>query len=222
MYVDEREGHRTFVVWIPLQDVDHANGPLQVLPRSHRLEHRLRGTHLNAPWIQHEDVIRPRLQEVPVPLGHAAIVDNGLVHASLPNHTDEPRLVAAIGLKPRTAPLVHFLSSGDDRAVRYDVDADFFLEQTPQALMASPPHLEVREHLAAEQLVLGPDDLAHRLALDDPPAPSPPAAAAPPAAPPPGPAPSSPSSSPAHVFRRLAGRVATRLGALREVAGSRR
>jgi hypothetical protein len=47
--------------------------------------------------------------------------------------------------------------------MRYAVDADFFLEQTPQALMAAPPDLEVLEELPAAQLLLEPDDLARRL-----------------------------------------------------------
>src|SRR5699024_7947590 len=65
--------------------------------------------------------------------------DNALVHCSLPNHTDRPRVVAAIGMRPSERPLVHYLRHDEARAGRYDVDEDFFLTTTPQALLTAPP-----------------------------------------------------------------------------------
>ena len=163
MYVDERAGARTFVVWIPLVDVTEENGPLQVLRASHRLERRPRGTHLNAPWINHGEVIRPRMETVTARLGEAVLMDNALVHSSLPNRSGEPRLVAAVGCRPTDSPLVHFLSTGAGPAVRYDTDDDFFLTLTPQGLMAAPPTLEVVEELDPHQWELEAADLADRL-----------------------------------------------------------
>jgi len=151
MYVDERTQGHTYVVWIPLCDVGEHNGPLQVLRGSHLIDDSLRGTDLNAPWINHHDVVVPRLHTVTARLGHAVVMDNALVHSSLPNESADLRLVAAVGVRPAGAPLVHFLRADDDTAWRFDVDESFLMTTTPQGLMATPPTLPVAECLATGQ-----------------------------------------------------------------------
>ena len=160
MYVDERAGGRTFVVWIPLQEVVEENGPMQILPGSHRFEDSLRGTHLNAGWVSDADLVGPHLVTVPVALGEAVVLDNAVVHRSIPNQSGEPRLVAAIGLRPADSSLVHFLRSDDTHAVRYEVDDEFFLSVTPQDLMATPPDLEVAESIVLADRPAVPPQLA--------------------------------------------------------------
>jgi beta-hydroxylase len=163
MYVDERQGHRTYVAWVALQDIDGHNGQLRVLRGSHRLDPSLRGTDLVASWIDRVDVIEPRLLSVPVKAGEVVVFDNALVHSSFPNHTDEPRVVAAVGLRPSAAPLVHFRRHDEGHADRYDVDERFFLTATPQALMAAPPDLPVAEVVDLAPSPVAPDELASLL-----------------------------------------------------------
>lgn len=163
MYVDERAGLRTYVVWIALQDVTGEQGQIQVLRHSHRVDPMLRGTDLNAGWIQCEATIRPRLLTVPVRAGEALVMDNSLVHCSLPNHTDEPRVVAAVGVRPSEAPLVHFRRRDGLTAERFDVDEDFFLTSTPSQLMAAPPDRPVAEVATIGGEELTGDELASRL-----------------------------------------------------------
>jgi len=167
MYVDEREGHETFVVWIPLQDVGLRDGPLQVLKGSHRYDERLRGTHLNAPWTSHQDVIRPHLEVVPVAVGQAVILNNALVHASLPNLAESGRLVAAVGVRPRGVPLVHFRQNDEGEAERFDIDEHFLIENTPQSLMANPPDLPVSERVDGSQLSVDPEALERLISGDE-------------------------------------------------------
>lgn len=163
MYVDERAGHRTYVVWVALEDITGHNGQLRVLRGSHRLDPMLRGTDLIAPWLAHTEVIEPRLLSVPVPAGHCVVFDNALVHSSFPNHTDRPRVAAAVGLRPAGVPLVHFRRRDRSTADRYDVDEDFFVERTPQGLLATPPGLPVAEVVPVTELDLSPEELARRL-----------------------------------------------------------
>lgn len=139
MYIDERPERSTFVVWIPLQDVLGHNGQLQVLRGSHRLDRSLRGTDLTADWIDHDGIIRPRLESVPVGVGTAVIMNNSLVHCSYPNNTSEPRVVAAVGMRPRKDQLNYFRRSAKDEATRYEVTEDFFCEYTPAHLFEQPP-----------------------------------------------------------------------------------
>ena len=168
MYVDERRGGRTFVVWIPLQDVDDSNGSLQVLPSSHLADGSLRGTHLNAGWVSDDDLVRPHLTVVHARAGEAVIMDNALVHCSLPNHGVEPRLVAAIGVRPADSPLVHFVRSDAEHALRVDVDEDFFLTVTPQELMANGTDLPPAEMIEISEETV-PQFLATPLPTSGPP-----------------------------------------------------
>lgn len=152
MYVDERDGHRTHVAWVALEDIDGDNGQLRVLRRSHLVDDQLRGTNLISPWLDHTDVIEPRLLSIPVKAGDCVVFDNAVAHCSYPNYTDTPRVVAAVGLRPAGVPLVHFRRSSDDgaQAERFDVDESFFLTATPQALLAAPPTLKVQETIPIE------------------------------------------------------------------------
>jgi beta-hydroxylase len=154
MYIDERQGGRTYAVWVALEDIDTDNGQLRVLRRSHTMDRSLRGTSLTGSFLEHEDLIRPRLLSVPVRAGEAVIFDNALVHCSYPNHTAVPRVAAAVGLKPVGTPLIHFRRIDDRTAARYDIDAGFFLSETPQGLIARAPDLPI-----AETVELLPEDV---------------------------------------------------------------
>lgn len=145
MYVDERRGQRSYVVWVALEDIRGHNGQLRVLRRSHRIDDMLRGTSLEAPWLAHEDVIRERLETVPLRAGEAVVFDNSLVHCSYPNHTDRPRLAAAVGMVPQGAELVYWRREGEGVAARCMVDREFFLTETPSSLIARAPELPVVE-----------------------------------------------------------------------------
>jgi hypothetical protein len=160
MYVDERTGARTYTIWIALEDVTGDNGQLRALRGSHRFDTMLRGTNLVAPWIQHEDTIEERLLTVPTLAGEAVIFDNALLHSSYPNFTDTPRVAVALALRHRDDPLVHFLRTGEDEAVRYDIDETFFLDELPQELLFTPPDLPVRETVSVEAADFSAEELA--------------------------------------------------------------
>jgi aspartyl/asparaginyl beta-hydroxylase (cupin superfamily) len=163
MYVDEPQGHRTYVAWIALEDILGHNGQLRVLRGSHRLDSMLRGTDLIAPWLSHGDVIDERFLSVPVRAGECVVFDNALVHASFPNHTDRPRVAAAVGMRPTSAQLVHFRRHDELTADRYDVDDDFFCTHTPHGLIAAPPDLPVAERVPVGTTELSAAELASAL-----------------------------------------------------------
>ncbi|MFM7063532.1 MAG: aspartyl/asparaginyl beta-hydroxylase domain-containing protein, partial [Actinomycetes bacterium] len=160
MYVDERQGHHTYVCWVALEDITGHNGQLRVLRGSHHLDPMLRGTDLVAPWLSHTATIEDRLLSVPLRAGECIVFDNRLVHASFTNYTDRPRVAAAVGMRPDDADLVHFRRLDDASAARYDVDDDFFCTATPQGLLAAAPDLPVAEVVA----VGGRDYTAEELA----------------------------------------------------------
>lgn len=163
MYTDERKGVRTYVVWVALQDITEENGPLQVVPGTHRLDPMLRGTDLNPSWLAHQDVLTDHLIQVTARAGDALIFDNQLIHASPPNRTTEPRLVTAVGMRDRDAPLVYFHRRDERHADRYEVDEEFFLTETPGALLQRAPAREVAETVEVSGLELDTDGLRSAL-----------------------------------------------------------
>lgn len=160
MFVDERRGGPTYVVWTALEDITGDNGQLQVLRGSHRIDRDLRGTELGPPWLRHQDAIRERLLTVPVEAGECLIMHNALIHGSLPNHTERTRIVAAVGMRPADQPLAHFRRGSDDTAVRYDIDEEFFLDYTPVSLIAAAPRLEPAEVISVTPTDLTSEQLA--------------------------------------------------------------
>jgi hypothetical protein len=145
MYIDERKGDSTFVVWIPLQDVTGHNGQLRLLRGSHGFDHQLRGTELTGDWVDDVQTITPHLIDLPVPAGVPVVLNNRLVHCSYPNHTAEPRVVVAIGMRPADRPLTYFRAFGEGFAARYEVDDEFFCTHTTVGLHLRAPEAQIAE-----------------------------------------------------------------------------
>lgn len=163
MYVDERSGARAYVAWVALEDVVGHNAQLRVLRGSHQLDRHVRGAGLTAPWLRHTEVIEPRLVSVPVPAGHAIVFDSALVHTTFPNHTDRPRIAAAIGLRPAAVELTAFVRLDEQTVQRFDVDEAFFETAAPADLLTVPPGLPAVETLFVESTDLDPRALAATL-----------------------------------------------------------
>ena len=126
-YVDETE-HRSVVVWIALDDTSPVldNGPLFVLPGSHRIGLEHRGT-MTAPWhLEHADELRARSIPVTVRAGQAAILDNRLLHWSPPNATDDMRLAFAMAVTDADAPLQHSTLVEPGVVTVHQVGPEFF------------------------------------------------------------------------------------------------
>lgn len=141
--VREELGHRSYIVWTALQPTEPRNGGMGVLPRSHRVHRGPRGSNLNLPlppaWDGFEQEIWEQLLPVPLDAGEALVFDMGIVHASYPNDSDTLRLAAVTCLRPREADLVYYRSTTDGLALRFEVDEEFYLEQTPAQLVETLP-----------------------------------------------------------------------------------
>jgi hypothetical protein len=139
MYVDERAGAESFVFFVALEDVDADNGQLLMLPGSHRLDDMLRGTHLQAPWLRHHDLLRRHMVPIALRAGEGAIWNHALVHGSEPNRTSTPRLAAALWVRAEQDPLVHYRRVDEASSARFEVDEAFFEAMDPYVLMVAPP-----------------------------------------------------------------------------------
>lgn len=127
-FVDE-DRFRSLNVWVPLVDVEVGNGALAVLPGSHRvLRHTRTSPRLPATY---DDPVNgltaDDLTTVALRAGQAVVTDHGVVHASPPNHTGDPRPVVAFALVPREAALHHHFALPDGTVEHFRVpDAAWF------------------------------------------------------------------------------------------------
>lgn len=163
MYVDERAGHRSFVLFVALEDVGEANGEVLLIPGSHRLDTMARGTMLEAPWMRESEILADRMQPCPLPAGGVLVWDHAVVHGSRPNLTDRPRLAAAVWVAPAGVPLRHYRRLDDARACAHEVEPSFWTTQNPFRLMLHAPAEPVTEVVPVGGANLGREGLIRAL-----------------------------------------------------------
>ncbi len=137
--VDERE-HRSAEIWVALCDVDEHNGQLWMVPGSHDWIPTLRGIQsFPFPFGQVTRRIIDR-HAVPVPLkaGEAVVFNHATLHFSLPNRTEEPRLVAISDLIPQEAEHLHFFGDGSGHVDAYRIGDEFWVDNNPFTLWKPP------------------------------------------------------------------------------------
>ncbi|MGN6694207.1 MAG: phytanoyl-CoA dioxygenase family protein, partial [Aquihabitans sp.] len=135
-YVDERL-HRAHVLWCPLGDVGAADGPLHVIPGSHRWSDHRRGSGaFPMPFEPFNDVLTTAGEAFELHAGEAVMYDHAAVHYSPPNDGSGTRLVIGLVIVPVEATVIHLHSTDGQTAERFAVDPAFF---TTAPFMSRPP-----------------------------------------------------------------------------------
>jgi len=106
-YVHETE-YASYNIWIPLLDVNHRNGCMTVLPKSHsiRLSHRPSPYYPNI-FEKVMSEARSQMIEIPMKAGDAIIFNHATLHGSVPNISGEKRPNAVVGIYNKEAQLIH-------------------------------------------------------------------------------------------------------------------
>ncbi|MBI3519103.1 MAG: phytanoyl-CoA dioxygenase family protein [Bacteroidetes bacterium] len=153
-FVDE-EQFCSATVWIPLMDVNKANGALGVIKGSHLLFNSPR----NSPSPQSKSILSehlftlfPYIDVIDMKAGEALIFDNRLIHASPPNISNQTRIGVGIGITQSDAQLLHYYElPGSNMIEVYNVD-DIFFEKYNNAKFSElynngmkPTELELRQ-----------------------------------------------------------------------------
>jgi hypothetical protein len=107
-HVDESK-HRSYSIWIPLQDTDQMNGTMEVVPKSHLVFTEPRGVNMEYPYESPfkaigADIRKEYLMPINLKAGQAVIIDDAIVHYTGPNRSEKPRLAIQLVVKPKDAP----------------------------------------------------------------------------------------------------------------------
>jgi hypothetical protein len=116
--------------WVPLVDVGHRNGAMSVLPRGQLVPHTIRGSGTSNPFCNIEAAAQGHMVEVPMAAGDVLIHDHRLLHASPPNRSLRPRVVAGCALVGAHTPAVHYRQSGPGELTRHELEDRFFTDYT--------------------------------------------------------------------------------------------
>jgi hypothetical protein len=134
-HVDEPK-HRSYSIWIPLQDTDKKNGTMELMPKSHLLFFDKRVVNMDKlPYPFH--FIKLELKNklfTPINLkaGEAVIFDDGLLHYTGSNLTDSKREAIQLIVKPKKVEGVFYFKSDSQavhkRAEKFKADSDFYIK----------------------------------------------------------------------------------------------
>ena len=122
---------------------------VRVVPRSHLLPGGPCGTKAIWPWLRFRDELRARSVAVPLKAGEAAIWDNRLIHMSFDNNSATPRLAVGMWCHRSGGSLVHFART-ESGYLQFDVDEQFFLEETPALLYSRNPSRPVTRNFECQ------------------------------------------------------------------------
>jgi len=126
-FVDEQVAS-SLNFWVPLENVGARNGAMKVLPYSHRVRGTIRGLGTDNPFAHIEGAVAGQMVTLRMRAGDVLIHDHRLLHASEPNRSRRPRLVAALALVPESEPAVHFKQVAPGQMIRYDLEDRFFVD----------------------------------------------------------------------------------------------
>ena len=114
--------------WIPLWDITEENGAMCVVPKTHRLFSPYRGISFPFPFKNIMGTVREYLQPVTLKAGEAVFFDPRILHNSLPNTTDKPRVAIICGIFPEEAEFViNYKASPEAKIELFKQQDDFLL-----------------------------------------------------------------------------------------------
>lgn len=137
-YVDESR-FSSYAIWVPLDLTHNTNGAVHVIGASHKMITALRGPFLHEPFRKiSSNVIKKYSTIISLRPGEALVWDHRLIHFSLPNLTQNPRIAFTLIMVPRAAPIYHCFGWPRDEETtiqKFRVDTDFFMHYS----IGSPP-----------------------------------------------------------------------------------
>ncbi|MCS6819198.1 MAG: phytanoyl-CoA dioxygenase family protein [Chitinophagales bacterium] len=132
--VDEKK-FRSFNIWIPLIDLHSDNGTILVMPHSHRWLATYRHASIPCAFKEIHGLLLQHMKPLYLKAGEALVYDHALLHASLPNKSQEPRIACACGVIPAEAEMMLFVNH-NGKIAAYECNTAYFMEEN---IFDSPP-----------------------------------------------------------------------------------
>lgn len=141
-HVDETK-FNTLSIWIPLQDTNHYNGTMEVVPKSHGKYDLIRGINIMNPLldISHE-IVANDLVAVNLKAGEAILFNDNLVHYTAPNKSDLPREAVQLVIKPKEAQALFYfrwLDRQENNVEIFDATPPFYSQLQVKSAFTGPP-----------------------------------------------------------------------------------
>lgn len=156
--------HFSYNIWLPLVDVNEANGTLLILPDSHQLFENIRGLNIPSSFEGVINEVWQYLIPINMKAGEALVYDHRLLHASGINKTDTPRLVIVYGLIPAGADMRYYYGR-DGQIEEYACTPDFYFNET---ITQGPAGLTMLRAIPNQNPMLTPAQLQQRYAPQAP------------------------------------------------------
>ncbi len=157
-YVDESK-HTSIAFWIPLDEVDSENGALHVVKGSHKFISALRGPFVHEPFQKLSAEIKNQYsQPINLKAGEALAWDHRLIHFSLPNKTNQPRIAITLIMVPENTDVYHCFGIPESNGTvveKFNVDTDFYMNyiigKRPQRVKLLETFEQPAENFSKEQ-----------------------------------------------------------------------
>lgn len=119
---------KSYGLWIPLSS-NYQDGKLMVLAKSHHWFSTLQSEYFKPEFYNHYDFLLDQMKEVTLGPGEAVLMDNRLLHCSLPNNGNEDRIAIVIKFTEKGAPL--YISHASNEKIKIlEQKPEFYLEAT--------------------------------------------------------------------------------------------
>lgn len=127
-FVDE-DKYSSVSVWVPLVDVSRENGTMEVVRGSHKVVSKFRGPTIPWAFVDLIPEIKEKYMEpINLKAGQVSILDDGIVHYTSENNSEEPRWAIQLIMRPKEATPIHYYRPSDteNKLEIIEVDNDFY------------------------------------------------------------------------------------------------
>lgn len=112
----------SFGIWLALEDVNHENGCLYFVPKSHKIFRYVRTiNHYPSPIKSLQEFLTKSTVNVPLKKGECILFDHAIVHGSYANRSTRDRVGIAIGGLPKDAPFLHYYNNSEKEANKVNI-----------------------------------------------------------------------------------------------------
>jgi hypothetical protein len=152
-YVDETQ-HRSFNIWIPLQDTTIQNGAMVLLPKTHyKYIETYRTPSIPFYFDKYKNILYNYIQPIELNKGDILIFDNSLIHGATSNNHIENRIAVVLCVKPKESKL-QFLFPDNDNLLVYEQENDFifYFDNYLKEIKEKPKLGKLIKHLPKEYI----------------------------------------------------------------------